>query len=242
MIRRPDLGKRAFSLVELLVVIGVIAVLAALMLPALNRAKQRAYQTDCTSNLKEIELAFALYLDANNSSFPDRRDLKSSLPGGFHPWSDWPPSDPRGGWAAIVLQEEAPSAKIYSCPAAVTAVAGNAVESCQPISRAANAPACRYWLWRFDRTNALTDPTMRLNFWGKSESQAVMNLQAANSPQVGPVHGPTDVEMVVDSYFPKTTNTVAASLKGRTVHSGGRNHVFLDGHAQFLKDPTTPSR
>jgi len=242
MIRQPDPGKRAFSLIELLVIIAVIGVLAALILPAMNSARQRAFRSDCTSNLKQIELAFALYLDANNGHFPDRRDLKSSLPGGFHPWTDWPPSDPRGAWAAVVLQDEAPSFKIYSCPAAVNALAGNAVQALQSVSRASNAPTCRYWLWRFDRTNGLTEPTMRANFWGKSETAAIVNLQASGDPQFTNIHGAVDVEMVVDSYFPKTTNTVSVGLRGRTVHAGGRNHVFLDGHTQFLHDPTTPSR
>jgi hypothetical protein len=51
-----------------------------------------------------------MYLNDHEDHFADRRDLKSSLPGGYHPWTSWPASDPRGGWAAIVLKEEGLSA------------------------------------------------------------------------------------------------------------------------------------
>jgi prepilin-type N-terminal cleavage/methylation domain-containing protein len=94
--------KRAFTLIELLVVIAIIAVLAALLLPALSRSKQMARRTACTSQLKQQFIAWRLYLDDHENRFPDRRDLKSALSGGYKPWSTWPPSDPRAGWAALV--------------------------------------------------------------------------------------------------------------------------------------------
>ncbi len=92
--------RRAFTLIELLVVIAIIAILAAMLLPALAAAKQRGQRAVCISNLRQIGLAFIASLGDNNDCFPDRRDLKSSLPGGYHPWTTWPPSDPRAGWAA----------------------------------------------------------------------------------------------------------------------------------------------
>ena len=229
--------RRAFTLIELLTVIGIIALLAALLLSALSRAKQQASRSDCLSNLRQIGLAFTLYLNDHNGTFPDRRDLKTSLPGGYRPWTTWPPSDPRGGWAASALREDNPSFAIWSCPAAAVSAVGNIVQSLQATAAGTNGALCRYWLWRFDRPD---DPVGLEDFWGKSETKAVTDLESTNDPTVGVIAGASDVELCVDPYFPNTVPTVPAGFGGRTIHAHGRNRVYLDGHTQFLRDARTP--
>jgi prepilin-type N-terminal cleavage/methylation domain-containing protein len=228
---------RGFTLIELLVVIAIIAVLAALVLPALARAKGQSQRAACVSNLRQIGVAFALYLDSYSDHFMDRRDLKSTLPGGYKPWTTWPTSDPRTAWATLVLKDQGADYPIWKCAAALSSVAGNALQTVQAVSSVSNAPASRYWAWRFDRPD---DPVGLEDFWGKTTAQAVADLVAANDPLVGPIAGPCDVEMVVDAYFPSTAPTVPAELSGRAVHPGGRNRLLLDGHTVYSKDARTP--
>jgi prepilin-type processing-associated H-X9-DG protein len=61
---------RAFTLVELLVVISTIAVLAALLLPALTRAKDASYRAVCLSNLRQVGLAIAAYAEEHQDRIP----------------------------------------------------------------------------------------------------------------------------------------------------------------------------
>ena len=231
----------AFTLIELLVVIAIIGILAAMLLPTLARARQKGQRAVCLSNLRQIGLAFQVYLNENTDHFPDRRDLKSSLPGGYHPWTSWPPSDPRGGWAAVTFQGEGANYNLWACPSSFLCPAGNAPETIQFITTDTNSYTSRYWLWRFDRNDPMTASTMQEDFWGKTVAQAVSDLQAANDPTVGLINGPVDVELVVDPYYPATIPTVTSDLKGRTVHPGGRNRVFMDGHTQYIKDSRTPN-
>jgi prepilin-type N-terminal cleavage/methylation domain-containing protein len=60
----------AFTLIELLVVIAIIAILAALLLPALARAKQKANQVNCISNLKQFAYSISMYTQDFNDSLP----------------------------------------------------------------------------------------------------------------------------------------------------------------------------
>jgi len=62
---------RGFTLIELLVVIAIIALLMAILMPALQRVKRQAKAILCQANLKEWGLVWAMYTDENNAKFPD---------------------------------------------------------------------------------------------------------------------------------------------------------------------------
>jgi prepilin-type N-terminal cleavage/methylation domain-containing protein/prepilin-type processing-associated H-X9-DG protein len=222
-----------FTLVEVLVVLAVIALLAGLLLPALGRARQLATATACRSNLRQQALAWELYLGEHADRFPDRRDLKTALPGGYRPWTSWPPSDPRAGWVAVVLSNELAAAETWRCPAARGAAWAEVPQIWQTVSTTSNAPRVGYWMWRFDRPD---EPVPADNFWGKTRGRAVSDLAAAGNPQVGVVTGPAEVEFVTDVYFPATAPTVEEERRGRAPHPRGRNRLYLDGHAAWWRD------
>ena len=226
--------KRGFTLIELLIVIGIIAVLAALLLPALSRAKSKAQQAKCLSNLRQIGIAMQMKLADENDRFPDRRDLKNAL--GYKPWSTWPPSDPRAGWAAIVLSNDLGSDAVWRCPSAGSAPFRGTPQVNQQSRPGDENSIVNYWFWRFDRPD---DPVPLDNFWGKTVEQCAPDLVASGNPTVGKPSGPGDIELAVDPYFPNTIGSLPGELRGRAIHRGGRNRLFADMHAKFFRDPRT---
>jgi len=230
---RYRLPPQAFTLIELLVVIGIIAILASLLLPALAAAQAKARQGACLGNLRQVGIAWGLYLEDHSDRFPDRRDLKSSLPGGWKPWGDWPKSDPRSGWAAMVLSNTLATMAVWRCPGLMQSPLRQHPAAFQRLEPTLASTAIGYWHWRFDRNE---DPVPLDNFWGKRVEQTVVDLRAAENPFIGQPVGPVDVELAVDAYVPSTAPGALPEYAGRSSHPKRFNRLFLDGHALSLYD------
>ena len=105
---------RAFTLIELLVVIAIIAILAAILFPVFARLKEKANQTTCVSNLKQIGLAFAQYEGDFDERFPWAHDFWDK-----YFWLSHPDIDTMvqgGRQLNVVLNDYIRNPELWHCP------------------------------------------------------------------------------------------------------------------------------
>lgn len=107
-----------FTLIELLVVIAIIAVLMAVLMPALNRARLQGKRAACMGNLKQLTLAWIMYADENDDKIP----YANPTTDGWVEWisnQDAPQQQKREGIRRGTLYEYCPNEKAYCCPTGI---------------------------------------------------------------------------------------------------------------------------
>ncbi|MEO7720068.1 MAG: DUF1559 domain-containing protein [Capsulimonas sp.] len=108
-----QLKSRGFTLIELLVVIAIIAILAAILFPVFAKAREKARQTSCTSNMRQVGLGILQYVQDNDEAFP----------GGVNALGR--------GWAGEIYPY-VKSTGVYKCPDDSTAPQANMVQTTLP--------------------------------------------------------------------------------------------------------------
>ena len=96
-----------FTMIELLVVMAIIGVLAALLMPALGRAKEAGRSAACIGNLRQIGVALQVYVDSNNNRLPFMRDQLTS--------TNQPPTNTLSG-VEVVLKDQLGNVNVLRCP------------------------------------------------------------------------------------------------------------------------------
>jgi prepilin-type N-terminal cleavage/methylation domain-containing protein/prepilin-type processing-associated H-X9-DG protein len=220
----------AFTLVELLVVIAIIAILAALLLPSLAQGKQKAYQIQCTSNLKQLALAIHMYAGDNQDTLPG-----PVWQGFYYTYND--ETERMLYYIADYLSLPSPSptvrtGRVAICPAAALLChepPGTPAESLsRPIS----------YLLSAEVTNLLTEVVTR-PFGYPYSSKFYRFPPGPDEPpkKVHEIKGPSQSWAVTDAdqqnAFPG--GYYFDLLPITKVHGNVRNQLFFDWHVQAVK-------
>jgi len=228
----------AFTLVELLVVIGIIAVLVAILIPAVRRARVEMHSTQCISNLRQLGLVTSLYVMDNNGIFPQGGTWP--LPGKFWYEALVPYIGKDRSWSQrIATGSVIPSDKasnptgVFMCPAL-----GERPEAVRRRSHyAANANIFVSPLWGGALPNltlaAVRRPAQVItmidyNMTNQDSIDIRLSTTNANRGNKIPVNDSFDRDLWMEFSIPGTGSPV------RYRHNRHANAVFVDGHTERL--------
>jgi prepilin-type N-terminal cleavage/methylation domain-containing protein/prepilin-type processing-associated H-X9-DG protein len=221
--RRADgRGMWAFTLIELLVVVAIIAILAAMLLPALSKAKESGRSIFCDNNLLQLGAAVKMYVDDNHNYYP--------------------PRDEYDRWPDRLFSYCGKNVKVLLCPTdglvfnltPMTGSGSNNVADASPRSYFING-----FNDYFAQSNLLT--TAQFNQYMAGTSPLCLPENAVTLPSDTVIFGEkytTNMDYYMDLLEGEGNDWDRLDQKR---HNQGSNYAMFDGSARFIKYPQTTS-
>ncbi|MEN6643068.1 MAG: DUF1559 domain-containing protein [Armatimonadia bacterium] len=207
--------RRGFTLIELLVVIAIIAILAAILFPVFAKAREKARQSSCLSNVKQLALAALSYA----------QDYDEMFPGIFQ--QAWSGNPSYLMWEDCILPY-VKNSQIFKCPSHVDVVLG----SNQPTTFGVLWGSLGYG-WNGGTFNA-----------SPFYSDGIGNGMFIGTPPwvgLGAIPAPAETLLLGD-LMPGQTGVIVWFVNEpswyASVHNGGGSYAFVDGHAKWLSAST----
>jgi prepilin-type N-terminal cleavage/methylation domain-containing protein/prepilin-type processing-associated H-X9-DG protein len=195
---------QAFTLMELLVVIGIIAILAGLLMPTLSKAKQKARRVECANHMRQLGLALTMYAGDHDGQFPPRRNRTNA-------------------WM-VTLRPYFVDPAILKCPADRTTTGYSfVINGWNDYFEAELSPEdyakFKNWSWPEGmRESAVPNPSETISFGEKRSASRHVHMDFSQGT-LG-----NDVEQIDQ----------ARHKSGNAANAGGSNFTFVDGSVRLL--------